>query len=64
MLEKAAIIKRFESSLLGKELKAQTDLTKDQHKFFKDQINVNDRKTGLKVENGIKQKMMSGQKMI
>ena len=41
MLEKAATIKRFEYSPLGKELKAQTDIAKDQYSFFKNQINVN-----------------------
>ena len=39
MLEKAAPIERFEKSPLGKELKAQTDIPKDQYKFFKDQKN-------------------------
>ena len=33
LLEKAATIKRFEYSLLGKELKAQTDNAKDKYKF-------------------------------
>ena len=28
---------------LGKELKAQTDIAKDQYKLFKDQINVNNK---------------------
>ena len=39
LLEKAATIKRFEYSVLGKELKAQTDIAKKQYqglsKFFK-----------------------------
>ena len=39
LLKRAAAIKRFEYSLLSKELKAQTDITKDQYKFFKDQKN-------------------------
>ena len=41
MLEKAATIKRFEYSGSGKELKAQTDIAKDQYKCFKDQMNLN-----------------------
>ena len=41
LLEKAATIKRFEYSPLGKELKKQTDIAKDQDKLFKDHINVN-----------------------
>ena len=35
LLEKAATVKRFEYSLLGKELKAQTDNAKDQYKLLK-----------------------------
>ena len=44
MLEKAATIKRFEYSLLNKELKAQ---------FFKDQMNIinNSRKAVIKKED-------------
>ena len=30
---------------MGKELKAQTDITKDQEKLFKDQMNINNKKT-------------------
>ena len=30
---------------MGKELKAQTDIAKDQEKLFKDQMNVNNKKT-------------------
>ena len=41
LLEKAATMKRFEYSLLRKELKAQTDIAKDYYKLFKDQMNVN-----------------------
>ena len=52
--EKAATIKRFEYSPLGKELKAQTDIAKDQYKFFKHQMNVNNKKDGVKAENEIK----------
>ena len=37
LLEKAAAIKRFEYSLLGKELKAHKDIVKDQCKLSKDQ---------------------------
>ena len=39
--EKAATIKKFDYSQLEKELRAQTDIAKDQYKFFKDQMNVN-----------------------
>ena len=35
-LEKAATIKTFEYSALGSELKKQTDIAKDQYKFFID----------------------------
>ena len=41
LLEKAATMKRFEYSLLGKELKVHTDIAKDYYKLFKDQMNVN-----------------------
>ena len=41
LLEKAATIKRFEYLLLGSELKKQSDIAKDQYKFFKEQINNN-----------------------
>ena len=34
LLEKAATIKRFEYSSVGKELKVQTDITKKKHKWF------------------------------
>ena len=53
MLEKAATIKRFEYSLLNKELKAQTDITKDQYRFFKDQMNIinSNRKADIKKED-------------
>ena len=34
LLEKAAALKRFVYSPLGKELKAQTGVAKDQYKFF------------------------------
>lgn len=37
MLEKAAALKRIEYSPLGKELKAQTDIVKDQHKLLREQ---------------------------
>ena len=36
MLEKAATMKRFEYSLLGKELKAKTDITKKQYQKLDD----------------------------
>ena len=39
LLEKAATIKRFEYSSLGKELKAQTDIAKYQNNFLDDQKN-------------------------
>ena len=53
LLEKAATIKRFEYSPLGKELKKQTDIAKDQDKLFKDYINVNNsnREDGVRAEN-------------
>ena len=53
LLEKAARIKRFEYSPLGSELKKQTGIAKDQHKFFKDQINANsnNRKDGVKIKD-------------
>ena len=38
---KVAAIKRFEYSPLGSELTKQTRDAKDQNKFFKDEINVN-----------------------
>ena len=41
MLEKAATIKTFEYSLLGKELKAQADIAKKQHQAL-DRIYEND----------------------
>ena len=52
-LEKAAIIKIFEYLLLGKELKVQTDIAKDQYKFFKDQMNFsnNNREGDAKTED-------------
>ena len=30
---------------MGKELKTQTDIAKDQEKLFKDQMNINNKKT-------------------
>ena len=30
---------------MGKDLKAQTDIAKDQEKLFKDQMNINNKKT-------------------
>lgn len=30
---------------MGKELKAQTDIAKDQEKLFKDQMSINNKKT-------------------
>ena len=36
MLEKAATMERFENSLLGKDLKAQTDIVKKQHQKLDD----------------------------
>ena len=30
---------------MGKELKAQTDIAKDQEQLFKDQMNINNKKT-------------------
>ena len=40
MLEKAAILKRFEYFLLGEELKAQTSIAKDRYKVLKGEMNV------------------------
>ena len=53
MLETAAIIKRFEYSLLYERLKAQTGFAKDRYMLFKDQMNVNNnnRKDDIKKEN-------------
>ena len=50
LLEKAATIKRFEYSPLGKEL---IKITKDQDKLFKDHINVNNsnREDGVRAED-------------
>ena len=53
LLEIAATIKWFEYSQLGSELKKQTDIGKDQRKFFNDQmndINNNNRKNDFKKE--------------
>ena len=50
MLEKATAIKGFEYSLLGRELKAQNDIAKDQYKFFKDQVNVIDNRKKIRVK--------------
>ena len=45
LLEKGATIKRFGHPPLGSELKKQqTGIAKDQYKFFKDQINVDNNK--------------------
>ena len=54
MLDKAATIKKFENLTLGSELKKQTGIAKDQYKFSKDQINVNNdnRKDDIKKEDG------------
>ena len=41
LLEKAARIKRFEYLPLDSELKKQSDIAKDQYKFFEEQINNN-----------------------
>ena len=56
LLEKAAIIKRFEYSSLGKELKAQNGVAKDWWKLFKDSmnVNINNKKDGATAENDIK----------
>ena len=54
MLGKASTIKRFEYSSLGSELRKETGIAKDQHKFFKGQINVvnNKREDDVKAEDG------------
>ena len=41
LLEKAATIKRFEYLRNYSELKKTTDIVKEQSKFFKDQVNIN-----------------------
>ena len=53
LLEKTAIIKRFEYSPLAKRLKAQTGIAKNHYKLFKDQMNVNNnnRKDYIKKED-------------
>ena len=53
MLEKAATIKRFEYSPLGRKVRKQTDIAKDQYKFFKGQMNAinnSNRKDDIKKE--------------
>ena len=55
LLEKAATIRRFEYSPLGKELKKNTGTAKDHYKVFKDEINVNNnREDDVNAENGVK----------
>ena len=54
LLGKAATIERFANPPLGKELKAQTEIAEDQYKFFKDQMNVNNKKDDAKPKNDIK----------
>ena len=54
LLGKAATIERFANPPLGKELKAQTEIAEDQYKFFKDQMNVNNKKDDVKPKNDIK----------
>lgn len=39
--EKDSTIKRFEYSAFGKNLKGQSHIPKNQYKFFKDKMNVN-----------------------
>ena len=53
LLEKAATVKRFGYSTFSSELKKQTDIAKDQYKFYKDQMNVNNnnREDRVEVEN-------------
>ena len=41
MLENGSTIKRFEYSAFGKNLEGQSDIAKNQYKFFKYQMNVN-----------------------
>ena len=73
MLEKATPIERFEKSPLGKELKAQTDIPKDQYKFFKDQKNNitdnkeedmggEDRSDGSKITKKVSKKLIKSLK--
>ena len=53
MLENTAITERFEYSLLGKELKEQTDIAKNQCKSFKDKKNnvIDKRKDDISKED-------------
>ena len=61
LLDKATTIKRFEYSPLGTELKKQTGITKDQYKFFKDQMEM----LIIATDNMVsRQKMVSKQKMV
>ena len=41
LLENDSTIKRFEYSAFGKNLKGQSEIAKNQYKFFKYQMNVN-----------------------
>ena len=54
LLEKATVIKKFEYSPSGSELKKQTGLAKDQYRLFIDQINVinNNRENDVKARDG------------
>ena len=49
VLEWAAIIKRFEYFPFGSELKKQTDIAKDQHKFCKDQMTIEKKMRVVKI---------------
>ena len=55
-LGKANTFKRSEYSPLSSELEKQTDIAKDEHKYFKNQTNViyNNRKDELKAADGVK----------
>ena len=50
MLKKAAALKRFEYSLLGKELKEQTSVAEKQDQDFDMVFNYDDEKEPFKIE--------------
>ena len=67
LLEKSVTIKRLEYPPSGSDMKKQTDIVKDQYKFFKDQINVNNnnREDNIKTEDGDgRVEVVSGEKVV
>ena len=56
--KKLSKLEKIENLALGSESKKQTNIAKDQHRFFKDQINAvnksNKNKDGGKEEHGVK----------